>query len=186
MTAPVPEEEYLKFKQQLLGDVPLGSLSCDELAERIRVWQDEHGDDHRGEYDGEKVAKMKAKVKRQHKRESKVYVREQRGGVPFPVRSEEVQTELSVPAEIPRLEVTAGKDYQYADWPPKLSKRKRIEDEEKEEDFEEAESNMEFIGPIPVQGCIFTENDLFHSFVTGYVYGMVWTSSSMARRISRR
>lgn len=99
MAAFVENEEYTKFKQQLLGDVPLGSLSCDELAERIRVWQDEHGDSYKGEYDGEKVAKMKAKVKRQHKSESKAYVREQRGDAPFPVRSEEVQTELSAGCE---------------------------------------------------------------------------------------
>lgn len=85
------DQEYLKFREDILAGAELGSLSCDELNDRISAWalKGQEG------VSFAEAPKWKARIKRQWKREGKKWALEQRGGQALPVRSEEVQTALS-------------------------------------------------------------------------------------------
>jgi hypothetical protein len=94
--AHVSDEEFAEFKRQVIGEVALGSISCDELNEKIKAWQDEYGKNYKegSDEDNEKVNKKKARLRRQWKSDAKRYAKEQ--GASLPVNVEEVQTPLSV------------------------------------------------------------------------------------------
>jgi hypothetical protein len=93
--AHVSDEEFAEFKRQVIGEVALGSISCDELNEKIKAWQDEYGKNYKegSDEDNEKVNKKKARLRRQWKSDAKRYAKEQ--GASLPVNVEEVQTPLS-------------------------------------------------------------------------------------------
>jgi hypothetical protein len=87
------DAEYQKFREEILeGAECLGSLSCEELNDRISRWALK---DREGAPTSDQFNKWKARVKRQHKREARQYALDQREGKALPVRCEEVQTALS-------------------------------------------------------------------------------------------